>query len=436
MDENMIAELAALKEENAALKKKLKRTEVDLNNLAREAFLSDLMGSNRLSQEEFEHSCEIYNVRIESDRFLVMGIQADSDLSSVFSTDTKVDQEGLRHVRFVIRNVLEELIDIDNICHVLLVHGELYALVNLLQPDDVGIKTVQEAAERASELFELHYDMIVSFSISRPHPGYDSLPTAYQEVCELLQYRSMAEDDARVIQYDQYTEQSLAKTRVEHFDFERALGNHIRSGDYESARTLVHKMLEAEFNHSRPSVQIYMIRAYGIINDILHVFDSLEEIFSPEFLVELQAGPRIVYASSIQDISRELDSIFDAIIERQQEQEQEQEPVWVQKAVDYMDNSFTDQNLNVAGVADAVGINPVYLSRMLKKYRNLRPLEYIHQKRIAMAKTLLSQGTAVKDASGMVGYSSVLTMNRAFRRFEDTTPGAFYRPPQHEGAVR
>lgn len=436
MDEIMAAELAALREENAALKKQLTKTETDLINFAREAFLSDLMGSNRLSPEEFKNNCEQFHVQIESDRFLVIGIQVDSELSNAFSTEPLTDQEGLRHVRFIIRNILEELLGENNICHVLLVHGELFALVNLLQPDDEAVRTVQESANRASELLELHYDMIVNFSISRPHQGYDCLPLVYQEVVELLQYRAMAEDDARVIQYDQYTEHSLSKTRVEHFDFERALGNHIRSGDYESARTLVHKMLDAEFNHARPSVQIYMIRAYGIINDILHVFDSLEEIFSPEFLVELQAGPRIVYAGSIQDISRELDSIFDAIIARQQEQEQEQEPAWVQKAVDYMDTSFTDQNLNVAGVADAVGINPVYLSRMLKKYRNLRPLEYIHQKRIAMAKTLLSQGTAVKDASGMVGYSSVLTMNRAFRRFEDTTPGAFYRPPQHEGAAK
>ena len=79
-----------------------------------------------------------------------------------------------------------------------------------------------------------------------------------------------------------------------------------------------------------------------------------------------------------------------------------------------------------------MGINPVYLSRMLKKYRNLRPLEYIHQKRIALAKTLLSQGVTVKDTLGKVGYSSALTMNRAFRRFEDTTPGAFYRDPGHK----
>lgn len=102
----------------------------------------------------------------------------------------------------------------------------------------------------------------------------------------------------------------------------------------------------------------------------------------------------------------------------------------MQRAVEYMDHHYSDQNLNVAGVADAVGINPVYLSRMLKKYRNIRPLEYIHQKRIERAKQLLGQGVTVKDTLPQVGYSSALTMNRAFRKFEDATPGAFYREKQ------
>ena len=84
----------------------------------------------------------------------------------------------------------------------------------------------------------------------------------------------------------------------------------------------------------------------------------------------------------------------------------------------------------MAGVADAVGINPVYLSRMLKRYRNIRPLEYIHQKRITLAKELLGQGVTVKDTLARVGYTSALTMNRAFRKYEDATPGAFYRDPK------
>lgn len=424
----MDEELEALRRENAALKKELEQQTMNAANLAREAFLADLVGSNRLSPEEFQVNCREFHVDLPSDRFALMAIVIHSDVPFSVGEEIPDNQESLRYVRFLVRNVMEDLVREKNICHVLTVQGELMGLLNLLEPDEVALESVAKAAEQAAKVFEAHYDTVVSFSVSGIHRGYTSIPTAFTQVKALLDYRAMAGDDARVLLYDQQTENHITKERVEHFEFERALGNHIRSGNYEAARELVHRMLDAEFGHTRPTVQVYMIRAYGIINDILHVFDSLEEEFSPEFLVELQAGPRIVHAGSLQEISREVDAIFDAIIARKQEEEQE--PLWIQRAVEYMDAHFTDQNLNVASVADAVSINPVYLSRMLKKYRSIRPLEYIHQKRIALSKELLSQGVTVKETLSQVGYSSALTMNRAFRKFEDTTPGTFYREPK------
>lgn len=418
------AERTMLQQQLEQLKKDYEQLDIRVKNYARESFLVDLMGDHHITPQEYENFLTEYDLNFSSDRFVIMSIQIDSDIENFIGHNT-ASQESLRRVRFLIRNVLEELLGEKNTCQVVLVRGETFAFINLREDEALALASIYDAAQRATELFEQHYDAIVTFSISRVCHGYQNIAAGYNDVIELIQYRTMAGDDTRVLRYDLQSEAHLPKERVEHFEFEHALGNYIQSGDYESARALVHKMLTAEFNHTRPTVQVFMIRAYGIINDILHVFDSLEEYFSPEFLVELQAGPRIVNATSLADISRELDDIFDAIIARQQTLEQE--PAWVQRAVDYIDENYADQNLNVANVADAVGINPVYLSRMLKKYRNLRPLEYIHQKRIEQAKILLGQGVTVKDTLTRVGYSSALTMNRAFRRFENTTPGAFYR---------
>lgn len=418
------AERTMLQQQLEQLKKDYEQLDIRVKNYARESFLVELMGDHHITPQEYENFLTEYDLNFSSDRFVIMSIQIDSDIENFIGRNT-ASQESLRRVRFLIRNVLEELLGEKNTCQVVLVRGETFAFINLREDEALALASIYDAAQRATELFEQHYDAIVTFSISRVCHGYQNIAAGYNDVIELIQYRTMAGDDTRVLRYDLQTEAHLPKERVEHFEFEHALGNYIQSGDYESARALVHKMLTAEFNHTRPTVQVFMIRAYGIINDILHVFDSLEEYFSPEFLVELQAGPRIVNATSLADISRELDDIFDAIIARQQTLEQE--PAWVQRAVDYIDENYADLNLNVANVADAVGINPVYLSRMLKKYRNLRPLEYIHQKRIEQAKILLGQGVTVKDTLTRVGYSSALTMNRAFRRFENTTPGAFYR---------
>lgn len=422
-------ELKALRQENAELRKELEQRTRVAANFAREMFLSDLVGSNRLSPEEFRENCRELHVELPSDRFAVVAVELHSDVPFSVGDGIPDNQESLRYMRFLIRNVLEDLVREKNICHVLLVQGELVGLLNLLEPGDAALESVGKALERAARVFEEHYDAVVSFSVSGEHRGYTSIPAAFAQTRALRDYRTMAGDDTRVLFYDRQTERYIPKERVEHFEFEHTLGSQIQSGNYEAARELVHRMLDAEFGHARPTVQVYMIRAYGVINDILHVFDSLEEEFSPEFLMRLQAGPRIVHAESLQEISREVDAIFDAIIARQQQEEQE--PQWVQRAVEYMDENFTDQNLNVAGIADAIHINPVYLSRMLKRHRNIRPLEYIHQKRIALAKELLAQGVTVKDTLPQVGYSSALTMNRAFRKFEDATPGAFYREPKN-----
>ena len=421
-------ELELLRQENAQLKQALEQEKVRSMNFAREAFLVDLLGKHQLTGKEYRQSLRELELNFPTPWFAVILIQVEPDIPALLGPKAAISQESLRYVRFLVRNVLEELIGEKHICHVVTVQGQLTALVNLSEGTEAAMDTVEQAAQRAASLFESHYDSAVLFSISRCHQGYQQIHEAYQEAESLMQYRIMAADDASVIRYDQKTEVHMEKRRVEHFEFEHELDNYIRQGDYEAARELVHRMLGAEFGHAKPTVQVFMIRAYGLINDILHVFDSLEEYFSPEFLVELQAGPRIVHATSLAEISRELDSIFDEIIRRQQSQEQE--PGWVQRAVEYMDHHYSDQNLNVAGVADAVGINPVYLSRMLKKYRNIRPLEYIHQKRIERAKQLLGQGVTVKDTLPQVGYSSALTMNRAFRKFEDATPGAFYREKQ------
>lgn len=421
-------ELELLRQENAQLKQALEQEKVRSMNFAREAFLVDLLGKHQLTGKEYRQSLRELELNFPTPWFAVILIQVEPDIPALLGPKAAISQESLRYVRFLVRNVLEELIGEKHICHVVTVQGQLTALVNLSEGTEAAMDTVEQAAQRAASLFESHYDSAVLFSISRCHQGYQQIHEAYQEAESLMQYRIMAEDDTSVIRYDQKTEVHMEKRRVEHFEFEHELDNYIRQGDYEAARELVHRMLGAEFGHAKPTVQVFMIRAYGLINDILHVFDSLEEYFSPEFLVELQAGPRIVHATSLAEISRELDSIFDEIIRRQQSQEQE--PGWVQRAVEHMDHHYSDQNLNVAGVADAVGINPVYLSRMLKKYRNIRPLEYIHQKRIERAKQLLGQGVTVKDTLPQVGYSSALTMNRAFRKFEDATPGAFYREKQ------
>ena len=149
----MDEELEALRRENAALKKELEQQTMNAANLAREAFLADLVGSNRLSPEEFQVNCREFHVDLPSDRFALMAIVIHSDVPFSVGEEIPDNQESLRYVRFLVRNVMEDLVREKNICHVLTVQGELMGLLNLLEPDEVALESVAKAAEQAARAF-------------------------------------------------------------------------------------------------------------------------------------------------------------------------------------------------------------------------------------------------------------------------------------------
>ena len=56
----------------------------------------------------------------------------------------------------------------------------------------------------------------------------------------------------------------------------------------------------------------------------------------------------------------------------------------------------------------------------------MRPMEYISQKRIAKAKTLLTESVmAIGDIARAVGYSGLTYFGMVFRKYEGISPAAF-----------
>ena len=204
--------ISQLQSENRQLRQQLEESRIRTFNFSREAFFSDLMGSHQLTRAEFDAALQAFHLDFPSDWFAVLLIQVEPDVQALLGPEASPSQESLRYVRFLVRNVLEELIGERNVCHVITVQGQLAALVNLREEPDAAMASIVADAEKAADLFESHYDSMVCFSISRCHQGYDQIHAAYQEADSLVQYRTMAGDDSKVIQYDQKTEHHIGQT--------------------------------------------------------------------------------------------------------------------------------------------------------------------------------------------------------------------------------
>ena len=104
-----------------------------------------------------------------------------------------------------------------------------------------------------------------------------------------------------------------------------------------------------------------------------------------------------------------------------------------EKVRDYIQEHYSDPNLDAASIADHYNMSPSTITRLFKKYNNTGFLEYVHQTRVRKATELLQNtDLPIAEISALVGYTNAATMNRAFKAHANSTPSMIRRRAQDE----
>ncbi|WP_145046125.1 MULTISPECIES: response regulator transcription factor [Paenibacillus] len=91
----------------------------------------------------------------------------------------------------------------------------------------------------------------------------------------------------------------------------------------------------------------------------------------------------------------------------------------------YIENHIGEELMREE-LASFAGFNPAYLSRLFRKEKGMSLSEFILQRRVAKAKTLLSQSTVkVTDIAGKVGYYNYSHFTKMFKKCTGITPQEF-----------
>lgn len=104
---------------------------------------------------------------------------------------------------------------------------------------------------------------------------------------------------------------------------------------------------------------------------------------------------------------------------------------YIEQAKAYIEANYQHE-LNVAAIAEYVGIDRSYLSRLFKKIIGLSPLEYIRQFRLDRA-TLLMQNPDynITFIARSVGYNDYITFSRLFKEFKGMSPTEYRKGLPH-----
>ena len=120
-------------------------------------------------------------------------------------------------------------------------------------------------------------------------------------------------------------------------------------------------------------------------------------------------------------------ALYDGIYQMQKEEQKQyisgRHLSLIAPAIQEINRSFTENELSISKLAALCGISEVYFRRLFLNAFGVSPKEYIIQKRIEYAKTLLSsEAFSVSEVAALCGYAEPCHFSREFSKRVGMSP--------------
>lgn len=103
-------------------------------------------------------------------------------------------------------------------------------------------------------------------------------------------------------------------------------------------------------------------------------------------------------------------------------------------AVAFVQEHYTDQNLSLEDVAQAIGQNKTYVSRMFRLHSGRRYIDYLSDLRLNRAAELLAHSDLqIREITHLVGYWDSVSFQKKFRAAFGVNPSEYRRAQEKDG---
>lgn len=216
---------------------------------------------------------------------------------------------------------------------------------------------------------------------------------------------------------------------------ENELVDLIKIGDRKKAKALLDEILGTALFRSHEHIGILKARALEIIFVIaraaVEAGANLEEILGFKY----QCVQNLSHDDSHQTLYHFLMKAFDQLFECIYQNRNIQHTAVFAKAKEYIWKNH-NQDISLKKLAEAVGINPYYLSHLFRKEMGTSFVEYLTTVRMSVAKNLLKQTTlSTMEICLAVGYSDPSHFAKVFRKQENVSPSGYRKRRIESGAV-
>ena len=323
-------------------------------------------------------------------------------------------KEKFDDLTFVFQNVLTELF-LPHECYVRIIQVEkrIIAIVNMDDEIHYNCRTVNDVLHQSTEFINRNFFIKCSFVTTELFSDIRQLADSYAQAVHLLRYKDiMGIDGDLELNVDSINSGGYFEAFL-NCDTEQKLINYIAASDFESAKFLIEHIF-SELSGKRMSFE----QRQCVMIDIGCMLCKI-----PHKEVEFDFAEILSNSVNIDAMKEYLCKIVERMCRSVTVSDLKREKLTAVK--NYIDTRYYE-GLDLNLLSDIFGISQNYLSASFSKEFDVSRPEYISIVRIKNAKPLfINSDKSVKEVAERVGFTSVSTFDRIFKKYEGITPTAF-----------
>ncbi|MGG1638934.1 helix-turn-helix domain-containing protein [Paenibacillus sp. NRS-1760] len=380
------------------------------------AFLQRLLDGAYSGQREMESVMQYMDIPLNGERYSVIIVQLQYILESIDEGALeKLDLEkaGLRECIAELEGDHSCLLDIGE-NKLALIYTSDAANVNLWKQE------LTAKLEAIRELFLERFRHAVQFGIGRPYSSLMDVSASFEEASTALSFGMPSSSSMSF--YDDLPRHP--QSYYYPFDLEQKLLNYLRSGNSEELDNTFDSLFVENFVERSLIVPVLRLLLSELVSTALKFLDQAGwQMFEDESsdimtLLQLPHAP-----SEAEACFNRLRKLYHHITERVNDQKRIRNEELMREIVSYLDRHYPDQSLCLPMLSDQFQISETYLSLLVKEHTGCSFSDYVNRKRMDAAKELLSESMLnIEQIADHVGYSSLNSFSRAFKRMHGVTP--------------
>lgn len=380
-------------------------------------YLNQIDEMRRLSLEKIIHNGYIdyttqkrlgeNNISFEGASFILEVFSPEGG-ARLFENRQLNESEKRKEIYFIVDNVIKELLGINGIaCYLTEIDDKIACL--LCFPDDCTEDEREVMRERTDKGFRFiseQFDITIEYVVSNVFYSIGNISRIYREITREMSCQHL------------YNINCGGDILAEKAALEEA----VKEKNVIEAKHIVAEIFDRLEGNGADSDAVKMIIEY-IFEGIT---DHMGTMKSPEDSDEKLMS--VYECNTVTEIKRCIDKLISILCSNIGMDVYTKTASICRMTEQYINENYSDVNLNISNVAAHFNISPTYLSGQFKEYTGKKIIDFINEVRLSKAKEMMSEGRyTMAVIAKMSGFGHVRTFNRVFKKYEGITPSEYMK---------